>query len=164
MPFSLPQRVDGQNETINDWIMTTKSGLNYRQCKFSAGRCRNQLKTDQSLCSFSAWRGNTRKKVWHWTVEIFARQSPIVLSFSLFFFFYLKARDDATDSATCLAPFFSSHSLHMIFISLQRLFGSSEHHLWCPGMRMDFKTTTLVVVVLRKTGKACLERLCHRSF
>lgn len=50
MPFSLPHRDGGENERVSDWIMTIKSGPNDRQCQFSAGRCRNQLKTDQSLC------------------------------------------------------------------------------------------------------------------
>lgn len=134
------------SEWNSDWIMTTKSGPNYRKCQFSAEKCRNQLKTDQSICFFSAWRDNTRKKsdTRQWRF-FFSRQSPIVLSFSHFFFFYLKVRDDATDPVTCLTPFFSSHSSHIIFIPLQNLFGSSEEHLWClwhPGIWTDFKTTT----------------------
>lgn len=144
MPFSLPDMDNGQNETVSDWIITMKSGPNYGQCQFSAGRYRNQLQTDQSLCSFFAWRDKTRKKsdTGQWSFFQAITHCLKVLPF----FFYLKVGDDATDSVTCLTPLFSRHSSHNIFTPLQRLFGSSEEHLWClwcPGMRMDFKTTTL---------------------
>jgi len=98
MLFSLAYMDDGQNETVSDWIITMKSKPNYRQCQFSAGRWRNQLKTVTLF--FLYMKRQHQKKVWHWTGQwrFFSQAITLCLKLLPCFYFYLKVRDDATDS------------------------------------------------------------------